>query len=131
MIPLLFVKLLLHHQYYYLKKKGYVVDSGGHRGLRLSQEYLNKKSQKEGIPVVGRVAAGEPILAEENIEGYVDLKELFRHQCTYILAAYNIGQTSWLRKLEDYDWNFTFHAHRDSRHIHHAKLVCDNFMIAK
>ena len=62
----------------YLKGKGYMVDSGGHRGLRLSQEYLSKKRDIEGIPVVGRVTAGEPILAEENIEGYVDLKELFR-----------------------------------------------------
>jgi len=60
----------------YLKKKGFVVDSGGHRGLRLSKEYLDKKRQTEGIPVIGRVAAGEPILAEENIEGYANLKEL-------------------------------------------------------
>ena len=55
----------------YLKKKGYLVDSGGHRGLRLSEEYLDKKRQTDGIPVIGRVAAGEPILAEENIEGYI------------------------------------------------------------
>ena len=61
----------------YLKDKGYLVSLGGHRGLRLSKEYLEKKKQTGGIPVVGRVAAGEPILAEENIEGYVDLKELF------------------------------------------------------
>ena len=61
----------------YLKDKGYLVNLGGHRGLRLSKEYLEKKKQTDGIPVVGRVAAGEPILAEENIEGYVDLKELF------------------------------------------------------
>jgi repressor LexA len=61
----------------YLKKKGYLVASGGHRGLRLSEEYLNKKRQTTGIPIVGRVAAGEPILAQENIEGYIDLKELF------------------------------------------------------
>lgn len=61
----------------YLKDKGYLVNLGGHRGLRLSKEYLEKKRQTDGIPVVGRVAAGEPILAEENIEGYVDLKELF------------------------------------------------------
>lgn len=60
----------------YLKTKGYLVDAGGHRGLRLSEEYLGEKRQAEGIPVVGRVAAGEPILAEENIEGYADLKEL-------------------------------------------------------
>jgi len=62
----------------YLKKKGYLVDSGGHRGLRLSKEYLEKKRQTDGIPVVGRVAAGEPIFAEQNIEGYIDLKDLFR-----------------------------------------------------
>ena len=61
----------------YLRNKGYLVNMGGHRGLRLSKEYLEKKRQTDGIPVVGRVAAGEPILAEENIEGYVDLKELF------------------------------------------------------
>ncbi len=61
----------------YLKDKGYLIDSGGHRGLRLSQEYLDQKKQVEGIPILGATAAGEPILAEENIEGYVDLKELF------------------------------------------------------
>jgi repressor LexA len=61
----------------YLKKKGYLTDSGGHRGLRLSKEYLRSIQQAEGVPIVGRVAAGEPILAEENIEGYIELSELF------------------------------------------------------
>jgi repressor LexA len=61
----------------YLKKKGYLTDLGGHRGLRLSKEYLYRKKETEGVPVVGRVAAGEPILAEENIEGYVDTGEFF------------------------------------------------------
>ena len=61
----------------YLKDKGYLVNLGGHRGLRLSKEYLETKKQTDGVPIVGRVAAGEPILAEENIDGYVDLKELF------------------------------------------------------
>jgi repressor LexA len=60
----------------YLKKKGYLVDSGGHRGLRLSRAYLQKKNESQGIPIVGRVAAGEPVLAQENIEGYVNLDEL-------------------------------------------------------
>jgi repressor LexA len=32
--------------------------------------------QNKGIPIVGQVAAGEPILAEQNIEGYVDIKQL-------------------------------------------------------
>jgi repressor LexA len=61
----------------YLKKKGYLTDSGSHRGLRLSKTYLDKTRQAEGLPVIGTVAAGVPILAEENIEGYMDLKELF------------------------------------------------------
>jgi repressor LexA len=61
----------------YLKKKGYLADSGGHRGLRLSKAYLDKVTQAEGLPIVGTVAAGTPILAEENIEGYIDLKKLF------------------------------------------------------
>ena len=72
----------------YLKKKGYLVDLSGHRGLRLSKEYLEKKRQTDGIPVVGRVAAGEPILAEENIEGYIDLKDLFgRSKDRFILKV--------------------------------------------
>jgi len=62
----------------YLKKKGYLVDSGGHRGLRLSQAYLDAMAETEGMPILGRVAAGEPILAEENIEDYVTLEKLFR-----------------------------------------------------
>jgi repressor LexA len=72
----------------YLKKKGYLVDLGGHRGLRLSREYLSRKGQTRGIPVVGRVAAGEPILAQENIEGYMNLEELFgRSKDTFILKV--------------------------------------------
>lgn len=30
----------------------------------------------EGIPIIGRVAAGQPILAEENLEGYFNLHDL-------------------------------------------------------
>ena len=62
----------------YLKKKGYLTDCGGHRGLRLSKAYLDKVTQAEGLPIIGTVAAGTPILAEENIEGHIDLKKLFR-----------------------------------------------------
>jgi repressor LexA len=74
----------------YLRKKGYLVDAGGHRGLRLSQEYLQERPEAQGLgfpkrgdrglgtlPIIGRVAAGTPILAEENIEGYLDVVKLF------------------------------------------------------
>jgi repressor LexA len=72
----------------YLRKKGYLTDSGSHRGLRLSKAYLDKIRQSEGLPIVGTVAAGTPILAEENIEGYIDLKELFgQANNTFILKV--------------------------------------------
>ncbi len=58
----------------YLRKKGYLVDSVGHRGIRLSEEYARKRSQTEGIPILGRVAAGTPILAQQNIQGYMTVE---------------------------------------------------------
>jgi repressor LexA len=61
----------------YLKKKGYLVDAGGHRGLRLSPQYSQLQQRTKGSPILGRVAAGTPIFAEENIEGYMDVETLF------------------------------------------------------
>jgi len=61
----------------YLRKKGYLVDVGGHRGIRLSEKYIERLRRTRGIPIVGRVAAGEPILAEQNIEGYVEMQNFF------------------------------------------------------
>ena len=58
----------------YLKEKGFLVDSGGHRGLRLSEPYRRQRQRPEGIPIVGRVAAGQPILAEEHIEGHLQIQ---------------------------------------------------------
>jgi repressor LexA len=59
----------------YLKKKGYLSDRGGHRGLRLSAEYAAAMQERQGVPILGQVAAGLPILAQENIEGYIDVKD--------------------------------------------------------
>jgi repressor LexA len=72
----------------YLRKKGYLVDAGGHRGLRLSREYLEERRQREGLPIIGRVAAGTPILAQENIEGYVSVEKLFgQTEGTFLLRV--------------------------------------------
>jgi len=72
----------------YLRKKGYLVDAGGHRGLRLSPEYLAQRRETEGLPIIGRVGAGTPILAEENIEGYVSVEKLFgRKEGTFLLRV--------------------------------------------
>ena len=72
----------------YLRKKGYLVEAGGHRGLRLSPEYLQERREAEGLPIIGRVAAGTPILAQENIEGYVSVEKLFgRGEGTFLLRV--------------------------------------------
>jgi repressor LexA len=72
----------------YLKKKGYLLDAGGHRGLRLSSAYRDQLENADGLPIVGTVAAGEPILAQENIEGYMNLQRLFeRSQGTFLLKV--------------------------------------------
>lgn len=42
-------------------------DGGKNRAIRLPD--------RRGIPIVGTVAAGVPILAEENIDGYLSLDE--------------------------------------------------------
>ena len=48
-----------------LEKKGHLTRT--HRGARAIE--IHGLSQSRGIPVVGRVAAGQPILAEEHLEG--------------------------------------------------------------
>src|SRR2546421_6995877 len=43
------------------------------RALELLGEAARKVVGPNGLPLVGRVAAGSPILAEENVEDYVDV----------------------------------------------------------
>ena len=61
----------------YLRQKGYLAESKGHRGLRLSKAYAADRQESRGLPIVGRVAAGQPILALENVEAYLDVEEVF------------------------------------------------------
>lgn len=55
---------------------------GASRGIRiLGEEYL-------GLPIIGRVAAGEPILAQEHIEDYCNIPaEFFHPKADYLLAV--------------------------------------------
>ena len=55
-----------------LARKGVLSTSRRHRGIRLSAEYM----PPVGIPILGRVAAGTPILAAENVEGYLAIDRL-------------------------------------------------------
>jgi repressor LexA len=66
-----------------LARKGAIeMIPGTSRGIRLP-ELLD-----QGLPIVGRVAAGDPILAEENIEDRIDLPAgFFQPQADYLLRV--------------------------------------------
>jgi repressor LexA len=62
-----------------LEKKGYIRRHEGRaRGIEPIKEQVRRLFwQRTGIPLVGQVAAGTPILAEENIEDVLQLGGLF------------------------------------------------------
>ena len=56
---------------------------GSSRGIRLLGE-----DEDYGLPIIGRVAAGEPILAEQNIEDYCQLEpDTFHPRADYLLRV--------------------------------------------
>lgn len=59
-----------------LEAKGMLTKSSGRaRSLAAVMQDENDK----GIPVIGRIVAGTPVMAEENIEGYIPVKEFLRN----------------------------------------------------
>jgi repressor LexA len=66
-----------------LQRKGYIeIVAGSSRGIRLLDDDF-------GLPVVGHVAAGEPILAEQHIEDHQQLEPgLFHPRADYLLRVH-------------------------------------------
>ena len=64
-----------------LVRKGFLEKAG--RRLMLSADLRPAR----GVPVVGRVAAGTPITAIENREGYVDVASLFGDDADYFAVC--------------------------------------------
>jgi repressor LexA len=64
-----------------LARKGAIeMIAGASRGIRLPES--------AGIPIIGRVAAGNPVLAEQNIEDYCDLPPtFFKPSADYFLVV--------------------------------------------
>lgn len=59
-----------------LARKGAIeMIPGASRGIRI----LGEEKESEGLPIIGRVAAGEPILAQEHIEDYCNISGDFFH----------------------------------------------------
>jgi repressor LexA len=64
----------VHAHLHNLEKLGVLKrDPSKPRALELLREQARKAVGPSGLPVVGRVAAGAPVLAEENIEEYVEV----------------------------------------------------------
>lgn len=64
-----------------LARKGAIeIIAGASRGIRLPDSH--------GIPIIGRVAAGSPLLAQEHIEDYCNLPpEFFKPRADYFLRV--------------------------------------------
>ncbi|WP_297188233.1 transcriptional repressor LexA [uncultured Porticoccus sp.] len=70
-----------------LARKGMIeMVSGASRGIRLLDE------EPAGLPLIGRVAAGDPVLAAENIEDYLDIgANLFNPRADYLLRVHGMS----------------------------------------
>ncbi|MDA8694302.1 MAG: transcriptional repressor LexA [Pseudomonadales bacterium] len=81
-----------------LARKGAIeIIPGASRGIRLLDEVPN------GLPLIGRVAAGSPILAEEHIDEYCDISpSFFRPRADYMLQV--VGESMQDVGIFDGDW---------------------------
>jgi len=68
-----------------LAKKGYIeMIPGTSRGIRLAEQFI----EEAGLPLIGRVAAGEPILAQEHVEDHYQMSgNLFHPAADYLLRV--------------------------------------------
>ncbi|MEO9654628.1 transcriptional repressor LexA [Marinomonas sp.] len=72
-----------------LAKKGAIeMLSGASRGIRLVEQAANEASDELGLPVIGKVAAGYPVLAQENIDSHVSIPAaMFSPKADYFLSV--------------------------------------------
>ncbi|AZQ12484.1 MULTISPECIES: transcriptional repressor LexA [Shewanella] len=71
-----------------LAKKGCIeIMPGTSRGIRLAGDELEDQPDP-GLPLIGQVAAGEPILAQEHVEQYYQVDpNMFRPQADFLLRV--------------------------------------------
>jgi repressor LexA len=72
-----------------LARKGVItLIPGASRGIRLADRHGHTR----GLPVVGRVAAGSPILSEQHIEDHLDIRgDVFRPRADYLLRVFGMS----------------------------------------
>ena len=72
-----------------LAKKGVIeIMPGTSRGIRLLLEEEDVQPEENGLPLIGKVAAGEPILAQEHIESHYQVDPaLFHPRADFLLRV--------------------------------------------
>ena len=72
-----------------LERKGYLKRApGGSRALEIMGISPGQIGQVVSVPIIGRVRAGEPILAVENVEGYISLdRSLLSSENVFLLRV--------------------------------------------
>ena len=77
-----------------LAVKGYLSKDGGKsRAIRIENEHRDRSARMCRVPVLGQIRAGNPILAVENREGYVDFPLSMSHSADNLFALRVIGDS--------------------------------------
>lgn len=71
-----------------MKNKGLVSNKGGFRGIKTKYMETTKDNVKQ-IAIVGSVACGTPLLAEQNIDGYLSISKSFLGSGQYFILVAN------------------------------------------
>lgn len=85
-----------------MKEKGLIQSNGKSRGIKTSkiQSMINEVSY---LPVVGSIACGTPLLAEENIEKYLPIPTEFLGNGKYFILRAN-GDSMIKANIDDGDY---------------------------
>ena len=72
-----------------LARKGAIeIVAGASRGSRLFAELAEEEAANDGLPLIGRVAAGEPILAQQHVEGHYQVDPaMFKPSADFLLRV--------------------------------------------
>lgn len=85
----------------HMEQDGRIITQGGKRGY-LTRAPLIEVPEGNAVPIIGRIACGSPILAQENIEDYVKLPEkIFGKGEFYLLRA--VGESMIDAGIDDGD----------------------------
>lgn len=77
-----------------LEAKGYIRKSSGKsRALAIENGSKSESSKMKRVPILGRVTAGQPILAVENYDGYVDFPATMARGKANLFALRVMGES--------------------------------------